>query len=187
MTLPTTTILPIHSAKIQEGGLGLESYIKELIFTLQRQYEEVAQAVNGDIRRDVDSGSFQYLPAISGSTLAGEGTYTNNHQVGIVLRQGLLVDVWFDVRWTAHTGTGTMQLDLPYEVSDSLQGPFIAVISAENITFTDYLTGTAVPGTRSLQIQDNVSAAGVSDIAITNADTTLKGHVRYVGKSIERS
>jgi len=71
MTLPLTTILPLHSERIKEGGSALDKYMRELIFTLQRQYEDVAQAVNGDIRTNNDIGSRQYLPAVFGVSASG--------------------------------------------------------------------------------------------------------------------
>jgi len=184
MTIPSTTILPLHSERIKEGGEELDKYLRELIFSLQRQYEDVAQAVNGDIRSNVDVGSKQYTPTVSGGTLAGTGTYT--HQIGWVLRQGILVDVWFDVRWSAHTGTGVLEVDLPYECIESAQNPFICAISAQNITFSGYLTGNIDPGTRNLQIYDNRSGTTFNNITVPNTDTTIRGHCRYVGREIER-
>lgn len=185
MTLPTTNILPIHSEKIQQGGKDLDTYMKELIATLQRQYESVAQAINGSTRRDVDFGSVQWIPTVSGSTSAGTGAYT--YQTGTVLRAGLMVDVWFDIRWSSHTGTGTLTLDLPYLCAQSANAPFVGVVSAENITFSGYLTASASPDSRNLLIQDNISGAGTSGIAVPNADTTIRGYARYIGQSIERS
>ncbi len=184
MTIPSTTILPLHSERIKEGGEELDKYLRELIFSLQRQYEDVAQAVNGDIRSDVDIGSRQYIPTVSGSSTEGSGTY--DHQVGWVLRQGLLVDYWFDIKWTAHTGTGNLIVDLPYLSIESEQNPFVCVISAENIAFSGYLTGTVDPGTRELQIYDNRSGTTFNNIALPSA-ATLRGHLRYVGREIERS
>ncbi len=188
MTIPSTTILPLQSDRIQRGGRDLDRYMRELIFTLQRQYEDMAQAINGDIQNNALVGRNNYTPTISGSTLAGVGTYASpGYQIGWSLRQGLMVDVWFDVRWTAHTGTGDMTLDLPFLSAVSDENPFIAVIAADNITFTDYLIGSVSPDTRNLLIQDVRSATTFNSIAVTNADTTLRGHVRYIGQALERS
>jgi len=189
LTLPTTSLLPLHAADIKSGGDDLYRYLKELTATLQRQYVDVADAVNGNIRGSVEQGSSRYLPTVSGAGTAGDGTYAADgvDQIGWVLRQGILVDVWFDVRWTAHTGTGGLQLDLPYQVSTSSNNPFIGVVSAENITFSGYLTGSASPGSRAFLIEDNRTGTTSAAIAVPNADTTIRGHVRYMGVSIERS
>jgi len=185
MTIPFTTILPLHSERIKQGGDELDRYIRELIATLQRQYEDVAQAVNGDIRSSVDIDSKKYTPTVSGATTAGTGTYV--HQVGWVYRQGLLVDVFIDIRWNAHTGSGILQIDLPYLCTESAENPFVCVVSSENITFSGYLTGTIVPGTRELQIYDNRSGTTFNNISISGSDTTLRAHIRYVAQGIERS
>jgi len=187
MTLPTTATLPIHSDKIIEGGEALDKYMKELVVTLQRQYEDMAEAINGDFKLDVLTGSSNFTPTISGSTTSGVGTYVANTQTSRVLRKGLEVEFWFDIAWTAHTGTGNLLVDLPYEVADSANFPYVGVVMAENITFSGYLTGTALPATRSFQIIDTRSATTFNNIAVTNANTTLRGYVKYIGKAIERN
>jgi len=185
MTIPQETILPVHSERIMAGGHDLDRYIRELVKKLTEDYQSLAQGVNGELRNDQDTGIRAYTPTISGSTAAGAGTYT--HQNGWVFRQGLLVDVWFDIRWSAHTGTGNLLVDLPYLVAQNSQEPWVCAVAAQNITFTDYLTGNALSNTRTLEILDNRSGTTWANIAITNADTTLRGHVRYVGQQIERT
>ena len=184
MTLPTTTTLPLNHEQIQAGGLPLDKYITDLVFSLQRKYEDVVHVVNGTIRRDVDSGARQFIPTVSGATIVGVGTYV--HQDGWVLRQGLMVDFWFDIHWTAHTGTGTLLVDLPYQCALSNHYPFVGVISAANITFNGYLTGMVDTGTRNMLIHDNISAGAFINITVPNADTKVRGNVRYVGVQVER-
>jgi hypothetical protein len=185
MTIPSTTILPLHSERIKQGGDELDKYLRELVTTLQKQYEEVAQGINGDFRSNFDEDSKKYTPTVSGSTSDGSGTYT--HQIGWVHRRGVLVDYWFDIRWSAHTGTGDLEVDLPYLSIETEQYPFVCHVSVQNITFSGYLTGTIDPGTRKLQIYDNVSGTTFNNIALTNSDTTIRGHLRYVAQTIERS
>lgn len=183
MTLPLNTILPLHSENIQQGGKNLEKYMRELVFTMQRQYEDIAQAVNGDIRNSQEPGNQNYTPTIEGATVAGVGTYTN--QIGWVLRQGLMVDVWFNIKWTAHTGTGGLVLTLPYKSAVTPGNPWVGSIIASGITFTGYLCGSVSPDTRNLRIIDTQSGGSAVEIAILNS-ATLTGHVRYVGQAIER-
>jgi len=184
MTLPLTTTLPLRSEQIETGGKELASYLNELIDHLEDQYEQVAYAVNGDIRQDVDTGSRQFLPTISGSTIAGVGTYTR--QIGIVLRQGIMVDVWFDVAWTAHTGTGNLILNLPYLVAINAGNPFVGVCNTVTIGFTGFVTCSAVPNTRQLQFIDSRTGAAAVTIGIIAA-ATVRGHIRYVGQQYERT
>jgi len=138
MTLPITTILPIHSERIKEGGDSLDKYFRELIFSLQRQYEDVAQAVNGDVRRSVDSGNTQFVPKIRDSA-DDTTTFNYNHQIAYVLRQGISVDYWFDVEWiSVSSGTtgGNMYVDLPYKVAIIAQKPFVGVLQSSVFTYT---------------------------------------------------
>lgn len=184
MTLPTNIIFPDKGNFFGKQASD-EEYNRQFIFTLQRMYEDIAQNVNGDIRKDTDIGNRQFLPTVSGATSAGAGTYT--HQVGWVLRQGLMVDVWFDVLWTGHTGTGNLYLDLPYLVALSEENPFVGVLQVSNITYTgDYCVMNAIPDTRRGEIWVCATAAATANVAMDTAGQ-IQGHIRYVGQSIERS
>lgn len=184
MTLPITTVLPLHSEKIKQGGQPLDSYLRELIFSLQRQYEDIAQAINGDIRTEVSQGSGRYLPTIVGTT--GDGTATYARQIGYVVRQGLMVDVWFDLDWTLHTGTGDLTVTLPYLVALGDGNPFIGAVNTQTIAFSGYVVGMGQSNSRQMLLID--SASGVASVNISMlAAASLRGHLRYVGQEIERS
>lgn len=190
MTLPITTILPIHSGKIQQGGKELDSYMRELIFTLQRQYEDLANAINGDFKRSVDPGSFQWTPVV-GDSADNDTTFNYDHQVGLALRTGLLVDIWFDVEWTSvasGTTAGNMEIDLPYQVTESLQKPFVGVVQPSVFTYTG---GTeCVINARPESFLLDVWNVGDGFTTANQGSVTaghLIGNIRYVGKEIERS
>lgn len=190
MTLPLTTILPIHSERIKEGGDSLDKYMRELVFTLQRQYEDVANAVNGDIRRDVDEDNTQWQPVVTDS-LDASTTFNYNHQVGWVLRKGLFVDVWFDVSWASVAGgtiAGNMQIELPYKVAITQQKPFVGVAQASVFAYTG---GTeCVINAQSDSYILDVWNTG-SGFTTANQGSVAAGHlignIRYVGQGIERS
>src|SRR3990172_11244118 len=114
MTLPTSISLPFDANKIvAEDKTQLSSYLRELTLELENNYRVLAQAINGDVKSAVLSQQENWTPILKGTTVAGTFTYTN--QVGHVFRQGLMVDCWFDVSWTA-AGTATVNLyiELPY-------------------------------------------------------------------------
>jgi hypothetical protein len=184
MTLPNTTVLPVHSDKIKEGGEGLDGYIQDLVFTLQRQYEDTANAVNGDYRTSSETGSRQFIPTVRGASTQGAGTYTT--QNAWVLRKGILVDFWFNIVWTGHTGTGTLQIDLPYIAAQTDGNLFTGTVYTESLSFTGVTYGIVDDSARTMRIQQSQSGGSVANIAVATAGT-LKGHVRYVGQSIERS
>ena len=189
MTLPLTTILPVHSERIKEGGDSLDKYIRELVFTLQRQYEDVAQAVNGNIRRNTDVGNAQFIPTIRDSTNAAT-TFTYDHQVAYVLRQGIFVDYWFDVEWTANSGaiTGNMYVQLPYKVAITEEKPFVGVLQPSVFTYT---AGTeCVINAQSDTYQGDIWNVG-DGFTTANQGSVAAGHlignIRYVSQGIERN
>jgi len=184
LTIPEKIIFPEYPEAGNENPQAVNDYNRQMVRTLTSSYEEIATAVNGDIRNDQDTDSRQYVPTISGGTAVGIGTYT--HQTGWVFRQGIIIDVWFDIRWSAHTGTGTLLVNLPYLSALSDNFPFVGSIQAANITFSGYLTVDVIPNSRTASVRDIISGAGISDISITNADTTIRGHLKYVGQAIER-
>lgn len=190
MTLPTTNILPIQTEKIEAGGKDLSGYMRELVFTLERQYEDLAQTVNGSTRRSVDEGNVKWEPTVVDSL--GGITFTYDHQVGNVLRQGLMVDVWFDVSWSAvATGVitaGKMEIELPYKVALISEMPFVGVVQPSVFTFTG---GTecvinAVPDSYTLEVWNTGDAFTTAQQGSVSAGQ-LRGHIRYVGQRIERS
>jgi len=189
MTLPLTTILPLHSERIKKGGEDLDAYMRELIFSLQRQYEEMAQAINGDTRRSVDEGSFQWQPLLKDTANAGT-TFTYDHQIGTVLRRGLMIDVFFDVKWSASAGaiTGNMYLELPYKVAVSEEKPFVGSVQPSAFAFTG---GTAcvinaIQNTYRLEVW-NVGDGFTSANQGSVSSGQIAGYIRYVGQTIERS
>jgi hypothetical protein len=183
--IPETIILPTLPDKVMDPKV-FERYQKETIYTLQRMYEEIAGGVNGLLRSNDSVGQEAWIPTVSGTSSAGTGTYAADKQIGWVQRQGIFVDVWFDVTWQAHTGTGNLYLDLPYEVVTSKEKPFVGVIQVNNLTFTgSYCVINAIPDTRRGEIWV-CSGSGSSNVAM-DTSANIQGHIRYVGKQIERS
>ena len=178
MTLPTNIIFPIHTQRILSGEPEeLNRYIQELIFTLQRMYEDIVESVNGDFQL--------FTPNLFGTTSAGAGTYT--HQEGWYLRQGLMTDIWFDILWTAHTGTGNLYLELPFEVIDSNQMPFVGVLQPSSIAYTGgtELVINAIPDTFRGEIWFTGNGVATGNQLVT-ATGRLIGHIRYIGVEDER-
>ncbi len=189
MTLPTNTLLPEVNQRVKHGGEELESYLKELTFTLNRQYEEISQAINGDFRRDVDTGSRQWTPLLK-DTLNSGTTFTYDHQVGWVLRKGIVVDIFFDIKWSVNSGaiTGNMYLELPYKVAITNQKPFIGVLQPSIFAYTG---GTecvinAISDTFRGEIWNCGSGFTTANQASVAAGQLI-GSLRYIGQGIERT
>ena len=183
MTLPSTIILPLRQDF--SSFEDVDRYFRDYTFELQRMYEDIAQAVNGSIRSDAQTQQENWKPILKGTTV--EGTFTYNHQIGTVLRKGLIVDCWFDVSWSAlGTAAGNLYIELPYKVALTAQKPFVGVIQASNLAYT---AGTevvinAVSDTFRGEIWytgDGIATAN----QIVTASGQLLGHIRYLGQANE--
>ena len=75
---------------------------------------EVASA-DANTLDDYQEGTF--TPVIQGTTTAGTGTYTI--QTGRYTKVGNVLNFWITLAWSAHTGTGNMQVSgLPFTVNN---------------------------------------------------------------------
>jgi hypothetical protein len=178
MTLPIEWIFPLNEERLQSGNAAqLGEYVQELITTLTSMYQNVSQAINGDLK--------EFIPKVFGTTVAGEGSYSV--QDGWVLRQGLMVDVWFSVSWMGHTGSGDAYIQLPYKVKKSLSNPFAGLLHG------DYNYGAGYTNMFTLALQDTfknaIYADGPGGLAVMPLSLltsgTFFGHIRYIGQEIE--
>lgn len=187
MTLPSNIIFPLHSDRIKsDDPKERDDYIRELVFSLQRMYENIAGSVNGSISNDQTQGLTNYTPVVTGTT-GVNGVETYARQTGWYFRQGLMVDIWVDIEFTGHTGTGDTQISLPFKSAVTSNDPFHGLMVAGTIAYTGGYT----------QISWNVP----SDSIVTNvletgdgqtlqslpmaAAATFRGHIRYIGKQNE--
>lgn len=186
MTLDSSILLPLHSDFINSSDpKDLEKYLRELVFTLQTMYEDLAQGINGDIRSDFLSGGQQWTPILKDGTLSTT-TFNYDHQVGWVLRRGLIVDVWFDIQWNSNNGliNGNMYVELPYRVALTNQKPFVGVVQPSTFAYTG---GTecvinAISNTYRGEIWNCGSGFPTAN-QISVAAGQLIGHIRYIGQS----
>ena len=111
-------------------------------------------------------------PTVIGTTVAGTGTYTS--QTGKWARHGNLVYFNLAVTWTAHTGTGNLELTgLPYAATDR------APVSARfaDITYTAGSTPyiSTIGSSTNLQVAQFSSAAAAANIPM---DGERRGRLR---------
>lgn len=180
MTLPTNIILPQRKDFGSPQEMG--SYLDDLIFELQRMYEQLAQGINGDIRASAFTQREQWVPVLKGTT--NPGSFTYNHQIGWVLRRGLGVDVWFDISWSAQSGaTGNLYIELPYRVAITDQKPFSETLQTSNITYGasfTLLSINAISDSFRGEIWASGSGVATANLAVTNSGQLI-GHCRYLG------
>lgn len=76
------------------------------------------QSASTDVNTLDDYEEGTWTPAISGTTTAGAGTYST--QVGFYTKVGRAVHIQMNLTWSAHTGTGNMQVTgLPFAVKST--------------------------------------------------------------------
>lgn len=166
MTLPIEISLPKETEQLNEA--------------LERMYEDIVQNVNGTIQA--------WTPKIIGLSTEGTGTYVS--QFGWYRRAGIMTEVWFDVSWSAHTGTGNVAILLPYFAAKTSGDPWAGVIesSAANTFgagFT-YLVMTVDPNTPNGRIFK--CGTGVPSAALAIAGSGgFRGYIRYIGQELENT
>ena len=94
---------------------------------------------------DYEAGEF--TPTVTGSTTTGTGTYAT--RIGNYVRVGRLVFITISLKWTAHTGTGELQVEgLPFVAADSHYNALS--LTADNLTFSEQLVPRITPNTATI-------------------------------------
>ncbi len=190
MTFSPDIALPFHKELISSNdGEDRLKYMRELVTQLQDELRALRRDIDGYYSWSENSnGQGEYwLPAVYGTTVAGVGTYAANKQVGIARRAGYLVDVFFDVTWTGHTGTGNLYVELPYKPIEAQEKPFVGVIQDSNITYTagTRLVINAIPDTFRGEIWTCGGGVATGNQGIVTSGQLI-GHIRYIGQFYEQ-
>lgn len=180
MTVPKSIFLP--TKKDGSGDEASDKYLLEMIYEVQRMYDNLAKGVNGDIKSSSLSQRQNWTPTLEGTGITGIFTYTN--QYGLVLRQGLMVDVWADIFWTAIGGaTGSLYVVLPYIVANSLGQPFVGCVQSSTLAYgagQTYAVINAIPNTYRGEFWASGGGAATTRLSVPNAGRLIF-HVRYLG------
>lgn len=184
MTIPSSIIFPLRGDFT--SLTDVDRYMRDFTWELQRMYESVAQGVNGDIRASVYQERSQWTPILDGTGTSGTFTYT--HQVGWSLRRGLWVDVFGDVEWSsAGAATGNLFVQLPYEVANSAEMPFVGTVQPSSVTFTGgtMIHINAIPNTIRGEFWYSGSGIATANQAVVGSGRLIF-HVRYLGVEDEQ-
>lgn len=179
------SLLPEPNSSIKDGNTEYTyNYLKELNQVINRKFDDYNYGINGTLLTSDNSGSSLWTPSLYGTSTAG--TFVYSHQVGWAFRQGIMVDIWFDVQWTSIGGAaGSLYLLLPYAVTPAIQMPFVGVVQPSSVTYTagTEMVINAIPDTQRGEfwtVGDGV-ATGNQDVATSTTGRVI-GHLRYVGK-----
>ncbi len=108
---------------------------------------------------DYEEGTF--TPTIRGSSTAGTGTYST--QNGTYIKIGRSVTVFGYIRWSAHTGTGAMQIsNLPFTSFNGGDNYSVAPIFLQNIALTasNYAQAVQVPNSTQIDLYQYPTGGG---------------------------
>ena len=185
MTIPNTTQLPNPYFWIKEkNNDSVIKYLEELTYRISDVYESLAQHINGDIRLDTGNVDELWTPTLQGST---SGTFTYDNQYGWIIRRGLMVELWFDIKWTAAgTAANNLYLELPYKVANANGKPFVGVVQPSGITVTGGtdIVINAIPNTYRGEFWNTGSAFTTANQSVV-ASGQLIGFLRYIGQRDE--
>lgn len=185
MTLPSNIIFP---KDIEEFPELPEEYQKtqwkEMVVTLQNMYEDLVDNINGTHEHIIFNSSQQdpVIPQVEGSSSAGVATYGDREAYHV--RNGLISQMWFDIAWTAHSGSGDLIVKLPYSVANGELIPFVGTIQIHNINLSSgytYAVVNCAPNTFDGVVMECGSGVPTQAIALPSSGRII-GYVRYIGK-----
>jgi hypothetical protein len=126
-------------------------------------------SANANTLDDYEEGTF--TPTIVGTTTAGTGTYTT--QVGTYTKIGRLVHAKVALTWTAHTGTGNLQINgLPFTPGAGGLGRSVGSLQIANIVYTGtHLQAYVFDSSTSISLAQVSSGAAEAGIAMDTSAT----------------
>jgi len=112
-----------------------------------------------------------FTPTIVGTTTAGVGTYSS--QQGMFTRIGNVVRFSIQIIWSAHTGTGKMEVEgLPFQASPSVDA-YVANVLSLDLTVPTSTIPTAMVLASSTRIRIySLSVGTASSISSLNLDNS---------------
>jgi hypothetical protein len=146
--------------------------IERLPFEIENMYRQISRQINGIV--------LNFTPLAVGNTTDGVGTYII--QNGMYILQGIMVDVYFDIQWSAHTGTGDLYIELPHisQFSD-LSYPGVVLNTSGGLNYTAGYTESKIrvsSNTRHCFVLEDGSGVATQSLAVMGAARII-GHVRY--------
>ena len=122
---------------------------------------------------DYEEGTF--TPTIVGTSTAGTATYAANGQVGRYTKIGNRVFFDLYLSWTAHTGTGDLQINgLPFTVQNTtnMNRNYSAIFSGVALTAGSIGAAFSSPNTTTIALRQMPTGGG--SVATVPMDTTAQ-------------
>jgi hypothetical protein len=172
----TATNLGFRTANTERLRITSDGYVRLASGTGGIQFNGDTAAANA--LDDYEEGTF--TPTIIGTSTTGAGTYT--YQVGRYTKVGDRVFFSISLSWSAHTGTGDLQLQgLPFTTNGTSNNlaPYAVYNNGLAMTAGNVFQATSSPGTTDILFRQVPSGGGAAvaipmDTAVTSL--LIAGH-----------
>jgi len=157
-------------------NIYVDNNVDDMSLKMKDSYTELARAVNGVVE--------SFTPTLYGSTTAGTVTYTT--QTGWYYRQGILIDVFFNVQWSNWVGgSGDINLMLPYTVFNSTDDIFNGTVGTNNLNYANasdtYVTMRLDSNSKKAYFVSHQYGGAEGNLQV-QASGGLCGSIRYIGQ-----
>ena len=136
---------------------------------------------NSNSLDDYEEGS--WTPVIKGSTSAGTATYTSRS--GHYVKIGRIVQIFSDVRWSSHNGSGGLEVHgLPYALNNGgYTGEFGVNYNSGMSYATDVHYGWANNGGSYIRYWETNSSGGSGSLALDSSVSEVHFYGTYISAS----
>jgi hypothetical protein len=134
------------------------------------------------LRESIEGYTEEFEGVIFGSSADGVGTYTSNDCYYV--RRGTVIDLFYHIVWSAHTGTGDLRIKLPFFEKGFASPTSISPIRTYNLAWpagSTYVIIKGQPGEDYALIEGCRDAGTVQTVQIDTA-ATISFHHRYIGQ-----
>ena len=166
--------LPTFSTTIGVGGATASASGSGITFPATQSASTDANTLD-----DYEEGTF--TPTITGLSTTGTGTYTS--QNGRYVKIGRSVTVFGYIRWTAHTGTGGIQINsLPFSSFNNVSNYTVASIYLDAMTLTagNYAQALQVPGTTAITLYQYPTGGGSTSNILMDTSAEVGFSLTYL-------
>ncbi len=119
-----------------------------------------------------------WTPVITGTSTAGAGTYSV--QTGYYMKIMNVITCWFNITWSAHTGTGNMTITgLPVSNGSTILS--IGAIHSSSLTYPGssvYLVGQLPVSSSTITLYGCVQGSSKANVAMDSA-ASVNGYISY--------
>ena len=132
---------------------------------------------SSELLDDYEEGS--WIPDVRGSSSPGSATYTS--RTGHYVKVGRLVMLWSDVRWSAHNGSGGLEVyGLPYSVQNSGYTSHFGINYNSGHSYSTTHYGWANNGGNYIRYWETNTSGGTGSLALDSVVSEIHFYGQYM-------